>query len=136
MAKPIDAFDVFEIERHEGRGCADRLDGIVELLEAADRACQGHRVRAGFRQGERSRIADPARGAGDERDSVGKGRGHARRFATSVRHARLFGACSLQIIPRTRSRPAPLGKIQLASASSDNCRGDESVALRSVSGVG
>ena len=76
--EPVDALVVLEVERHQRGGAAERLDRVVELLEPADGAGDGDDVGAGLRQRERGRIADAARGAGDERDAVGEGQGHDR----------------------------------------------------------
>ena len=72
-AEPRDAVEVFQVERHERGGRAGFLDLVVELFQAADRARQRHDMRAGLRQRERGRKADPARGAGDKRDTAGEG---------------------------------------------------------------
>jgi len=103
VPEPVDPVIVLQVERHERRGAARRLDGVVDLFQPADRAGDRDHMRAGFGERDRGRVSDAARGTGDERDTAGEGL-HAGR--------------------------------QLASASSDNCRGEWSRAVRSVSGVG
>src|SRR5262245_54126626 len=75
-AEPVDALVVLEVERYQGGRAAERLDRIVELLEAADRARERDDMGAGLRQRERGGVTDAARGAGDERDTVGEGKRH------------------------------------------------------------
>src|SRR5499433_3984794 len=75
-AEPVDALVVLEVERYEGGRAAHRLDRVVELLESADRARERDDMGAGLRQRERGGVADAARGAGDERDTVGEGKRH------------------------------------------------------------
>src|SRR6266702_3117510 len=74
--KPRDALVVLEVKRNKRGGAAGRADRVVELLQAADRARECDHVRARTRERERRRIADAARGAGDERNLAGEGRGH------------------------------------------------------------
>src|SRR5215472_18015691 len=75
-AEPIDAGVVFEIERHERGRSTQALDRVVELLEPADGARERDNMGAGFGERERGGVADAARGAGDERNTVGEGKGH------------------------------------------------------------
>src|SRR5262247_57475 len=74
--EPVDALVVLEVEGYEGGRAAQRLDRVVELLETADRARERDDMGAGLRQRERGGVADAARGAGDERDTVGEGKRH------------------------------------------------------------
>src|SRR5690606_2147780 len=76
-AEPVDAGVVLEVERHQGRRAALRLDPVVERLEPADRAGEGNDMGAGSGERQRRGLADAARGAGDDRDAAGKGKGHA-----------------------------------------------------------
>src|SRR5260370_21343760 len=75
-AKPGDAVEVGEVERHERRAAAVFSDLVVELFETP--LCSRHRnhMRAGFRQRARGGIADAARCAGDESDTGGEGCRH------------------------------------------------------------
>ena len=83
------------------------------------------------RQRERGRVADAARGAGDERDAVGEGSGGGaiawkgapsraglrnlpNRLLRAILRARVDQYAARRMVDRSR---------QLASASSDNCRG-------------
>ena len=75
-AEPIDALVILEVERHERGRTTQGLDRVIELLEPADRARERDNMGAGAGQRERGGIADAARGAGDERDTVGEGKGH------------------------------------------------------------
>src|SRR5262245_35730678 len=75
-AEPVDALVVLEVEGYEGGRAAQGLDRVVELLESADRARERDDMGAGLRQRERGGVADAARGAGDERDTVGEGKRH------------------------------------------------------------
>src|SRR5262249_5617265 len=75
-AEPVDALVVLEIERHERGRTAQGLDRVVEVLEPADGARERDNMGAGLGQRERGGVADAARGAGDERDTVGEGKGH------------------------------------------------------------
>ena len=70
--KPCDAVEILQVERYERGGATGLLDLVVEFLEAADGARQRHDMRARLRERERGREADPARSAGDERDTAGK----------------------------------------------------------------
>jgi hypothetical protein len=82
VAHAVDGIEVGEVERHQRRRATGRLDGVVELFQAADGARHGDDVRALGREASRHRRADAARRAGDERNSVGQaaggrgGRGH------------------------------------------------------------
>ena len=75
-AKPGDAVEIGEIERHQGGAAAVLTDLVVEFLEPALRSRHRHDMRAGLRQRARGGIADAARGAGDESDAGGEGLGH------------------------------------------------------------
>ena len=75
-AEPVNAGVVLEVERHERRRSAQRLDRVVEFFKPADRARERDDMGARFRQRECGGVADAARGAGDERDPIGKGRRH------------------------------------------------------------
>src|SRR5439155_14296068 len=75
-AEPRDALVVLEVKRNKRGAAAGRADRIVELLQAADRARECDHVRARARERKRRRIADAARGAGDERDLAGEGTWH------------------------------------------------------------
>ena len=143
--KPVDAVVVFQVERHERRGAA-RLDRVVKLLEPADGARDRHHMRAGLRQSERGCVADAARGAGDERDAVGEGFDI---FTPSFRGPcearspnRITTICAITKGSGYGSRTTRCARFrddasrQLASASSDSCRGAWSLLLWSVSGVG
>ena len=68
-AQPVDLLAVAEVHGHERRGlsrCA--LHGVVDLLQAAGGAGDEDEPRALGREAPRDGRADPARGAGDERD--------------------------------------------------------------------
>lgn len=67
-AQRIDGVHIGEIEGNQRRGAADGLDGVVQILEAADRAGAGNDMRTGLGKFQRREIADTARRAGDERD--------------------------------------------------------------------
>src|SRR5262249_25466110 len=88
-AEPIDARVVLEVERHERGRSAQALDRVVELLEPADGARERDNMGAGFGERECGGVADAARGAGDERDTVGKGKGHRCSLVNSVAQASL-----------------------------------------------
>ena len=75
-AEPRDAVGIGEAERHQRRAAAVLPDLVVELLEPALRARHRDDVRARFGERARRGIADAARGAGDEGDAVGEGKGH------------------------------------------------------------
>src|ERR1700682_3297657 len=75
--KPGDAVIVLHVDRNERGGTAYRPDAVVEFLETADGAGDGEDMRALFGQREGGRRANAARGAGDERDAVSEGFGHA-----------------------------------------------------------
>src|ERR1700694_4604952 len=72
-AKPGDAVEVGEVERHQGRAAALFPNLVVELFEAALRSCDRNHMRAGLGQRARGRITDAARSAGDESDAGGEG---------------------------------------------------------------
>ena len=100
----------------------DGADRVVELLEPADGARHRDHMGAGAGERERGRCADTARGAGDEGDAVGEGWAPGR----------------VHVGPLAWPHDAHLARRhgQLASASSDNCRGEGASPERSVSGVG
>src|SRR4051812_47341597 len=75
-AKPGDAFEVGEIERHQRGAAAVAADGVVEFLEAALGARHRDHMGACLCQRARGGVADAARGAGDESDTGGEGQGH------------------------------------------------------------
>ena len=52
---------------------AELADRVVELLDPADRARDRDDMGAGARDRDSCRVADAARGAGDERDPVSEG---------------------------------------------------------------
>ena len=72
-AEPRDPLEVLEVERHQRRGATGSADRVVKLFETADGAGDRDHMRARARQRERGRVADAARGAGDERDLAGEG---------------------------------------------------------------
>jgi len=51
---------VLEVERHERGRAAQRLDRVVEFLEAADRARERDDMGARLRQRERGGVSDAA----------------------------------------------------------------------------
>ena len=67
-AQPVDAVAVAQIERHERRFAAGRLDVVVEFFETAHRARDGDDMRAAAARFERGLIADAAARPGDEDD--------------------------------------------------------------------
>src|ERR1700730_10488930 len=75
-AKPGEAVEVGEVERHQRGAAAVFADLVVELFKPALGPRHRHDVRA--LPGERARggIADAARGAGDEGDTGGEGWWH------------------------------------------------------------
>src|SRR5713226_9497311 len=75
-AKPGDAVEVGEVERHQGRAAAVFSDLVVELFETALRSGNRNHMRAGLGKRARGRIADAARCAGHESDTGGEGQGH------------------------------------------------------------
>src|SRR4030088_3198588 len=77
-AEPGDAVEIGQIERHQGRSSAVFADFVVELFEPALRARHRNHMRAGFGERTRGAIADAARGAGDQSDTGGEGKGHDR----------------------------------------------------------
>src|SRR3984893_14306354 len=78
-AETSDAIKIGEIERHQGRSSAVFPDLVVELFEAALRTCHRNHMRTQLCECARGGIADAARGAGDESDTGGKGKGHGER---------------------------------------------------------
>ena len=104
-AEPVDAAHVGEVERHEGRRAARRLDLVVEFLEAADRAGDRDDVRALGGEPLGDVVADAARGAGDQRDPVLQPVRHVLP-ATSVRLAAgLAGAAEERKLPDVVASP-------------------------------
>ena len=77
--EPGDAVRILHVERHQRCRAALGLDLVIELFQPADRPRHRHHMRAGLRQFERQRRANTARGAGDQRDTVGQGSGHVLR---------------------------------------------------------
>ena len=75
-AQPGDAVEIGEVERHQRGAAAVFADLVVEFLQPALRARDGHDMRAGAGKRARGGIADAARGAGDEGDTGGEGFGH------------------------------------------------------------
>src|SRR3954463_1659024 len=119
-AKPRNAVGVGEAERHQRGAAAVFADLVVELFQPALRARHRHDVRAAFGQRNCGGIADAARGAGDEGDTVSEGFGHQ----AGVLQTWMTGT-SPAMTQNDASR-------QLASASSDSCRGCGSVWFWSV----
>ena len=76
-AELLDRRRVAEIDRHQRRAAADRVDLVIELFERARGPRQRHDMGAGLGESERSGAADAARGAGDERDAPFERLGHA-----------------------------------------------------------
>ncbi len=75
-AEPGDAVEIGEIERHQRRAAAVLADLVVEFFQPALGARDRDDMRAGFGQRARGGIADAARGAGDQSDAGGEGKGH------------------------------------------------------------
>ena len=63
---------VAHVERRQRCRAAGGAHGVVELFQAADGARHRDHMRARARERERRRVADAARGAGDERDPISK----------------------------------------------------------------
>src|SRR6266851_5625860 len=74
--QPRDAVEIGEIERHQGRSSAVVADLVVEFFKAALGSRHRNDMRAGSCKRARGGIADAARGAGDEGDAGGEGKGH------------------------------------------------------------
>src|SRR5262249_18002239 len=102
-AEPIDAGVVLEVERHERGRSTQALDRVVELLEAADGARERDNMAAGFGERERGGVADAARGAGDERDTVGEGKGHRCSLVTRQRR-QVYAVCAGLTAAQTNPR--------------------------------
>ena len=91
-----DRFAVGEVERGDGRGAAGGVDAVVDRFERAGGAGDQDDMRAGGGQRFGGRRADPAAGAGDERQLAGEGlvdsslRDAAYRLATRDRRAGAF----------------------------------------------
>src|SRR6516164_3438982 len=75
-AEAREAVEVGEAEWHQRGGPAVLPDLVVELFEAALRACHRDDVRALLCKRACGRIADAARGAGDKDDAIGEGERH------------------------------------------------------------
>jgi len=76
VAQPVDPVAVGEVERHERwPRPVDGPDLVVQRLERPLDPPHRDHLRAGPRQRQRAGLADPARGAGDERDPAGEGVG-------------------------------------------------------------
>ena len=75
-AKPRNAVEIGQAERHQRGAAAILSDFVVEFFQPALRARDRHNMRAGLGERARGGIADAARGAGDESDAVGEGFGH------------------------------------------------------------
>src|ERR1700722_13485593 len=75
-AEPGDALEIGEIERHQSSAAAVTADGVVEFLETALGSRHRDHMGALPRQRACGGIADTARGAGDESDPGGEGKGH------------------------------------------------------------
>ena len=71
-AKPIQGGIVAEVERSECGRAAGGAHCVVKLLKSADGPRQSHHMRAAARKQQGGRVADAARGAGDERDPISK----------------------------------------------------------------
>ena len=71
-AEPVDGGVVADVERGERGRAAGGTHRVVELLKSADGARQSDHMRARACQRDRSRVANAARRAGDERDAVDK----------------------------------------------------------------
>src|SRR4051812_25527817 len=84
-AQPGDAVEIGEIEWHQRGAAAVFADLVVEFLQPALRARDGHDMRAGAGKRTGRGIADAARGAGNERDAGGEGFGHDAGPSTSLR---------------------------------------------------
>ena len=63
----VDAVELGEVKRYQGRGPASGPDGVVDLLEAADRARHQDHVRPFPREPLGDRRAEAAGGTGDYR---------------------------------------------------------------------
>src|SRR4051812_9539174 len=72
-AQPRYAFEIRQVERHQRGGAAVPSDLVVEFFQPALRPRQRDDVRTGPGKRPRGRIADAARGAGDESDTGGEG---------------------------------------------------------------
>ena len=83
-AKPGDALEVGEVERHQRGAAAILSDFVVEFFQAALRARHCHDMRAGLGQRDRGGIADAAGGAGDKSDAVGEWFCHFRKNSDVV----------------------------------------------------
>ena len=91
------AVAVLDVKRHQCGRTASRPDLVVELFEAADRAGYRNHMRASLRERKRGCGTDATRGAGDQRDAVGKGLGvigHSRVRPRQVPGIHVF--CSVQ----------------------------------------
>ncbi len=75
-AEPVERIEIAEVKRHERGARPFLFDFVVEFLEPADGAGERHDMRALARERDGGGAADAARGAGDERDAIGKWFGH------------------------------------------------------------
>src|SRR5579863_5649541 len=75
-AEPRDAVKIGQAERYQRRLAAILSYLVVEFFQPALGARDRNNVRAGLRECACRGIADAARGAGDESDTVGEGEGH------------------------------------------------------------
>src|ERR1700716_75870 len=89
--QPRDALEVGEIKRHQGRSSAVVADLVVEFFQPSLRSRHRNDMRAGSCKRARSGIADAARGAGDEGDTGGEGKGSHRSNSISASSLRTQG---------------------------------------------
>ena len=75
-AEPVDAVEILEIARHEGRLAAKAPDLVIELFERALRPGQRDHVGAGAGEIEGDGATDAARGARDEGQATVEVGGH------------------------------------------------------------
>src|SRR5258708_19072472 len=71
-----DAVIVSQVKRHQRGAAAVFPDLVVEFFQPALRPRDGDDMRTGLGERARRGIADAARGAGDESDTGGEGKGH------------------------------------------------------------
>jgi hypothetical protein len=97
-AQPVDGPPVHQIERDQGRVAArGGEDGVVQLFQPALRAGGGDDVRPGLGQRQGALIADAARGADDEGDTVvqGQGVGHGRVVGVAGRRVNVLSCAQM-----------------------------------------
>src|SRR5258705_10372000 len=75
-AKPGDAVEIGEVERHQRRAAAAFSDLVVELFETALRSRHRNHMRAAIRELARAGIADAARCAGHKGEAGGEAKRH------------------------------------------------------------